>query len=88
MSDKSHPRVRFARSATKHRVGKDRINHVITQAGLRFDTRLVYLGDGAAGRAVEIMAVEGAEAELIVIHAMPLREKFRTQYEGAMKWRR
>lgn len=73
--------------------------HVIRHCGLRFEqppppgapagstTRLVYLGDDARGAALEVMAVELASGDLLVIHAVPLREKYRRQYEEARKWR-
>ncbi len=103
MSDRSakiaHKRVRFARSATKHRVSKERIRYVIAHCGLVFeqpaptsdadvlDARLVCLGDDPEGRAVEVIVVEGSKDELIVIHAMALREKYNDQYEEAKRWR-
>ncbi|HEY3829391.1 MAG TPA: hypothetical protein VGL57_09355 [Solirubrobacteraceae bacterium] len=92
-------RVRFARSATKHRVSKERIRHVIAHCGLTFkesppareagvfDDRIVCLGDDADGMALEVMAVEGSKDELVVIHAMELREKYRDQYQEAKRWR-
>lgn len=98
MSDRSanvsQKRVRFARSATKHRISKERIRHVISHCGLAFeepappaseavDARLVVLGDDADGKELEVMAVEGPQGEPIVIHAMELREKYRAQYEEA-----
>jgi hypothetical protein len=103
MSDRSanvsQKRVRFARSATKHRVSKDRIKHVIAHCGLAFeesapsqasearDDRFVILGDDAEGRELEVMAVEGSQGELVVIHAIKLREKYREQYKEAKQWR-
>jgi hypothetical protein len=47
--------------------------------------RLVYLGDGVDGRPLEVMAVELPTGELLVIHAMPLRSKYRSQYEEVSK---
>jgi hypothetical protein len=93
--------VRFARSATRHRVSKDSIRYVIAQCGLRFkesppggdaevqDLRLVYLGDDAEGHPLEVIAVEvsGAGGDLLVIHAMTLRDKYEAQYEEAKRWR-
>jgi hypothetical protein len=35
-----------------------------------------------------VIAVEGDKDDLIVIHAMELREKYRVQYEEAKQWRR
>ncbi len=102
MSDRSanvsQKRVRFARSATKHRVSKERIRYVIAHCGLAFeeqaptgtdvlDTRVVCLGDDPDGQATEVIAVEGSKEELIVIHAMALRRKYRDQYEEGKRWR-
>jgi hypothetical protein len=38
------------------------------------------------GIALEVMAVE-LEEDLLVIHAMQLRDRYRDQYEEARKWR-
>jgi len=86
--------VRFARSATRHRVSKDNIRHVIANYRVRFEepppdtegararsTRVVYLGGDNHGRALEVMAVYGKHGELLVIHAMELRDKYRKRYE-------
>ena len=69
---------------------------MIERCGLRFrvsppqgerDERILYLGDDADGVALEVMAVELSGNALCVIHAMPLRAKYRPQYEEAKKWR-
>lgn len=88
------PNVRFARAATRHRISKDRIRHVIANYQVRFEEsppetdsarprspRVVYLGNDDHGRPLEIMAVEGKRGELLVIHAMELRDKYRKRYE-------
>jgi hypothetical protein len=92
--------VRFARSATKHRISKESIRYVIAHCGLCFeepppasgaellDRRLVCLGDDTDGQAIEVIAVESDKNDLIVIHAMALRDKYRAQYEEAKQWRR
>jgi hypothetical protein len=68
---------------------------VIEHCGLRFrvfppsggaDERILYLGDDADGVPLEVMAVELSGDDLYVIHAMPLRAKYRPQYEEAKKW--
>jgi hypothetical protein len=50
--------------------------------------RLVFLGDDEEGIALEVMAVELEDGALLVIHAMPLRDRYRKQYEETKKWRR
>ncbi len=87
--------MRFARSAGKHRISKDSSHHVIAHYRARFEEppppggpasrsiRVVYLGEDAHGRALEVMAVERDGGDLLVIHAMPLREKYRKRYEEA-----
>lgn len=92
--------IRWARSATKHRISRERSRYVIEHCGLRFeqdppaggplgaDPRLVYLGDDADGIALEVMAIELEDGRLLVIHAMRLRDLYREQYEEAKKWRR
>ena len=88
--------IRWARSATKHRVSRRRSQFVIERAGLRFripppaevsDDRLLYLGDDEDGVALEVMAVELEDGGLYVIHAMELRKRYRPQYEEAKRWR-
>ena len=91
--------LKWARAATKHRISRERSRHVIEHCGLRFDQeppansaegaspRLVFLGDDADGIALEVMAVELEDASLLVIHAMPLRDRYREQYKEAKKWR-
>ncbi len=92
--------LRWARSATKHRVAHERSRYVIEHCGLRFEQpppsgsaagaepRLVYLGDDADDVALEVMAVELEDGSLLVIHAMALRDRYREQYEEAKRWRR
>jgi hypothetical protein len=91
--------LRWARAATKHRISRERSRYVIDHCGLRFEqdppadapenasSRLVFLGDDDEGTALEVMAVELEDDTLLVIHAMPLRDRYRKQYEEAQKWR-
>ena len=92
--------LQWARAATKHRISRERSRYVIEHCGLRFeegapagspagaDSRVVLLGDDADGVALEVMAIELEEESLLVIHAMPLRDRYQEQYEEAKKWRR
>lgn len=92
--------LRWTRAATKHRISRERSRYVIEYCGLRFEQdppsdapenaslRLIFLGDDDEGVALEVMAVELEDDTLLVIHAMPLRDHYRKQYEEAKKWRR
>ena len=88
--------IRWARSATRHRVARARTAFVIEHCGLVFrvappegqlDERLMFLGDDEDGAALEVMAVELEGGDLYVIHAMDLRERYRRLYEEAKRWR-
>jgi hypothetical protein len=37
---------------------------------------------------LEVMGVELEDKSLLVIHAMPLRDRFHEQYKEASKWQR
>jgi hypothetical protein len=47
--------------------------------------RLVYLGDDTRGEMLETMAVELENGALLVIHAMPIRRKYRNMCEEPSK---
>ena len=86
-------RIRWARSATKHRISRRRIRHALEHCSvlLKEDpppgrisataTRLVFLGEDPAGAVLEIIAVETDHENLMVIHAMELRSRYRNTYE-------
>ena len=93
-------RISFARSATKHRISRERSLYVIERCGLQLvtrfrsptnsnvDERVVFLGDDLERVALEVIAVEQEEDEFMVIHAMNLRNRFRELYEEARPWER
>jgi len=92
--------IRFARSATKHRISRERSLFVIERCGFQIvrrngggmnrgvDQRVVFLGDDLEGVALEILAAERSEEEFLVIHAMNLRARFRGFYEEARQWQK
>jgi hypothetical protein len=94
------PRIRFARSATRHRISRERSLYVVEQCGIQFikrrrsegrhgpDKHVLFLGDDLEGVAIEVLAAEDMEEEFTVIHAMNLRRKFAGLYEEAKAWRR
>jgi hypothetical protein len=95
------PIIRFARSATKHRISRERSLYVIEQCGFQIverrrsqnlrngpDKRLYFFGDDLEGVRLEVVAAQTEEEEFTVIHAMNLRDKFLELYEEAREWRR
>lgn len=94
------PRISFARSATRHRISRERSLYVIEQGGVQFverrrsenwdygpDKRVFFFGDDLEGVALEVVAAENEEEEFTVIHAMNLRNKYLELYEEAKEWR-
>jgi hypothetical protein len=84
--------IRWARSATKHRVSHARSEHVIRNAvaiidqpapegSPHRDARVVFLGPDPDNTMLEVMAVETATG-LLVIHAMRIRSKYLDHLEG------
>lgn len=92
--------ITFARSATKHRISRQRSLYVIEHCGLPFvdlhwdsadpgvEQRVVFVGDDLEGVALEVVAVEREGDEFLVIHAMDLRDRFRGLYEEARSWQK
>lgn len=86
-------RLRWARSATRHRISRKRIRFVIEHSFLilREDPppgrpgataqRLVFLGEDPRQVSLEVMAIEVGSGNLRVIHAMELRSRYRDAYE-------
>lgn len=46
------------------------------------DDRTVWVGDDSTGLALEVITVPLPDGRLLVLHAMPLRDKYRYLYEG------
>jgi len=84
--------IRHSRSATKHRVSRERSRHVVLTAEIIIaqsapqespvsDRRLVFLGDDQNGVTLEVVAIETDDG-LLVIHAMKMRSKYRPYLQG------
>jgi hypothetical protein len=81
-------RIQFAQSARRHRIGRARARHVIANPVVEStvpgedgqEERLIYLGDDATDRALEVMTIP-IEGGILVIHVMDLRPKWRQRYE-------
>jgi hypothetical protein len=84
--------IRWARAATRHRINRERSGHVVrcpqtvirepAPAESRGKTeRIVFLGADQDGVLLEVIAVE-VENALVVIHAMPMRDRYRQHVKG------
>jgi hypothetical protein len=95
------PLIRFARSATKHRISRERSLYVVGQCGFQVvercrsqtfsdgpDKRVYFFGDDMEGVRLEVVAAQTGDEEFTVIHAMNLRDKFSELYEEAREWRK
>jgi hypothetical protein len=91
-------RITFARSATKHRITRERSLGVVERCGFQLvdrlrnpagsgiDKRVYFLGRDLEGVPLEVVAVELDEEDFLVIHALELRSRFRALYEEARLW--
>lgn len=87
--------IRFAQSARRHRVGRARALHVLANphavvsgpqlGGPAPDPRMLFVGDDASGRALEVVAVIPQPGVLLVIHVLDLRQRNRGFYEGTAR---
>ena len=96
------PIAHWTRSATRHRVSRERSAHVVEHCGLCFreripfddddptwrDERVLFFGPDLEGVELEVVAVEVDEEEFLVIHAMKLRERYLAAYEEARRWQK
>jgi hypothetical protein len=92
----SGKKIAWASSATRHRIPRPRTLYVIQQAGVCFEDRAVrrggprlyFFGDDEDEQPLEIVTVEQEDGGLLVIHSMPMRERFEERYTEALRWRR
>jgi hypothetical protein len=95
------PLIRFARSATKHRISRERSLYVVEHCGFQIvercrsqnfsdgpDKRVYFLGDDMEGVRLEVVAAQTGDEEFTVIHGMNLRDRFSALYEEAKEWRK
>lgn len=92
-------RLSWARSATRHRISRERARQVIENVRLvlkedpplgapaHASIRLVFLGTDKRGCRLEVMAIQRKDG-LRVIHAMSLRKRYQTDYEEVQKCRK
>jgi hypothetical protein len=88
--------IGWARSATKHRVSRERSLFVVRHAGICFSEgeeweyespRVVFLGTDEEGERLEVIAATPENGSLVILHAMPMRERYGRKYVEAVSWR-
>lgn len=87
--------IQFARSATKHRISRQRSLYVVKRCEIWLelgaghpsgDPRFLCLGADESGAPMEVVVVVPEPEVGVIIHAMALREKNRLLYEVVTKW--
>jgi len=81
--------LRFHRSAARHGIARDRVAYVLdhAQAWLEQDNATVLvLGPDQRGVPLEIVVIELADGEVLVIHAMRMRGSYMPLYRQVMRW--
>jgi hypothetical protein len=83
----------FARSAGRHGIDPERAGYVIEHcpaplyaSGPGRQDVIQFLGPDQHGVPLEVAAVELADGDLLVIHAMRLRRAYASNYEKVMRW--
>lgn len=86
--------ISFAPSSARHGISEDRARYVAETcacplySGRPGDEDLViFLGPDQNGVPLEVMGIELADEQLLVIHAMKLRPKYRDAYKRVMECR-
>jgi hypothetical protein len=91
--------ISWARSATKHRISRERSLHIVRHAGICFretehedewydDPRFIFLGPDEELMPLEVIAVAPEDGSLTIIHAMPLQERWPAWYSKGLEWQR
>jgi len=89
--------ISWSRSATKHRISRERSLHIVRHAGAcrrdygypdewEGDPRFLFLGPDLEGMPLEVVGVAPEDGSLVIIHAMPLRERYQGWYGEMAKW--
>lgn len=84
--------IRFAPSSTKHGITPERSRWVIDHcrcplysSGPEEADQVLFLGPDMNGVPLEVLAIELADGDLLVIHAMRMRQKYRDAFAEVME---
>ena len=88
--------IEFSPSASRHGISHERVRHVIETCACPLyppdwdphdEDLVVFLGPDDRGVPLEIVAIDVANGDLLVIHAMRMREKYAAEYARVMSCR-
>jgi hypothetical protein len=88
--------IEFWPSASRHGISHERARYVVETCVCPFyppdpdpgdEDLVVFLGPDNGGVPLEVVAVELANGDLLVIHAMRLRDRYAAEYEKVMRCR-
>jgi hypothetical protein len=90
-------KISWARSATRHRISRERSLYIVRHAGIcrqdreppngsHSDPRYLFVGVDLEGMPLEVGGAAPEDGSLMIIHAMPLRERYRSWYEEVARW--
>jgi hypothetical protein len=83
--------IRFRRSAFRHGISRVRVQYVVEHCACPLypppdeDELVVFLGTDQDGVPLEVIGVELADGDLLVIHAMKLRARYRADFVRVME---
>jgi hypothetical protein len=84
--------IRFSRSASRHGVSIGRARYVVEHCACPLypsdpddEDLIVFLGPDSNGVALEVIGIQLADGDLLVIHAMKLRRAYRGDYARVME---
>jgi len=85
--------IRFVQSAERHGISIERARYVVEHCPAPLyspepdeEDLVIFLGPDEHGVPLEVMGIELAGGDLLVIHAMRLRPKYRDAFERVMEW--
>jgi hypothetical protein len=84
--------IRFAESAKRHRISRERARYVLDHHVWAFDVgdgMTLYLGPDHGGIDLEVGTVRARDgAGVYVVHVMKVRPEFEDEYRSRLPWQR
>jgi hypothetical protein len=84
--------IRFSESAARHGISRDRARYVVERCRCPLyssdpadENLVVFLGPDPDGIPIEVVGIELAVRDLLLIHVMKLRRRYRADYARVME---